>query len=370
MSTKELEAFMGRALTLARRGLGRVSPNPLVGAVIVSDGAVVGEGAHRELGGAHAEQHALDRAGDRSRGATLFVNLEPCSHFGRTPPCTESVIHAGIARVVCAIEDPDPRVRGAGIEQLRAAGLEVEVGVLRDRAEQLNEAYLKHRRSGHPFVVLKLGQSLDGRIATASGQSRWITGEHSRRHAHDWRSRVDAIAVGASTVVSDNPQLDVRHFSRKGRRRDPRPVVIDGSLRVSPEARLFARRGAVVATLDSAPRERELEFTNLGAEVWRFAARDGRIDLRDFSLRAGAQGMTSLIIEGGGTLAAAALKDGIVDRVMIYMAPLIIGDGVAAVGQLDTAELGAAIRLERVSTRRLGDDLLYTADVRYPCSRD
>ena len=370
MTTKESEIHMGRALRLARRGLGRVSPNPLVGAVVVQDGAVVGEGAHLRLGEAHAEHHALVQAGEKSRGATLFVSLEPCSHHGRTPPCTDAVIRAGIGRVVCAMEDPDPRVSGGGIRQLRDAGLEVEVGVLRQRAEQLNEAYSKHRRSGHPFVILKLAQSLDGRIATSSGQSRWITGEPSRRHVHDWRSRVDAIAVGASTVVSDNPQLDVRHLPRGARRRDPRPIVVDGQLRAPPVARVFAREGAIVAALDSASPERERMFADAGVEVWRFGERNGRIDLRDLTLKAGKGGMTSLIIEGGGRLAAAALKDGIVDRVMIYVAPRLIGEGVNAIGQLDTVELDKAIRLDQISTRRLGDDLLYTADVRYPCSRD
>ncbi|MFH1572012.1 MAG: bifunctional diaminohydroxyphosphoribosylaminopyrimidine deaminase/5-amino-6-(5-phosphoribosylamino)uracil reductase RibD, partial [Gemmatimonadota bacterium] len=225
-------AHMRRALRLAERGRGQVSPNPLVGAVVTRGSAVVGEGAHRHFGQAHAETEALARAGSAARGATLYVTLEPCAHHGHTPPCADAVVAAGVARVVCALQDPDPRVAGRGLERLRAAGIAVEVGLCQAAAEEQNAAFLKHRHTGRPLVLLKLGQSLDGRIATRTGASRWITGEAARRHAHRWRSWVDAVAVGAGTVLADDPRLNVRLV----RGRDPRPLVVDGRLRVSPEA--------------------------------------------------------------------------------------------------------------------------------------
>ena len=360
---------MRRALRLARRGLGRVSPNPLVGAVVVSDDRVVGEGAHLQLGGPHAEVHALAAAGLASQMATMFVTLEPCPHQGRTPPCTDAVIEAGIRRVVCAMKDPDPEVSGGGISTLREAGLLVDVGLLRDSAERLNAPYLKHRRTGRPLVILKLGQSLDGRIATRGGQSRWITGEKARRHVHQWRRRVDAVFVGASTVEVDDPQLTVR-LGSGSRHPGPRPVVVDGRLRLTPQARVFQHSGAILATSESSPPQRRGDFLDAGVEVWTFPDEDGRLDLRSVMDEAGRRGMTSVLVEGGGRLAASALKDQVVDRVMIYLAPRIIGEGIPAIGELDTRELADAVTLEQVRTRRLGDDLLYTADVRYACSQD
>ena len=346
-----------------------MSPNPLVGVVVVNDDGVVGEGAHLQLGGPHAEVHALAEAGLASQLATMFVTLEPCPHHGHTPPCTDAVIEAGIRRVVCAMEDPDPKVSGSGISSLRKAGLQVDVGLLRESAERLNAPYLKHRRTGRPLVILKLGQSLDGRIATRGGQSRWITGDKARRHVHQWRRRVDAVFVGASTVVLDDPQLTVR-LGPGSRGPDPRPVVVDGRLRVDPQARVFQHPRAILATSESSSPRRRREFLEAGVEVWTFPDDDGRLDLRGIMDEAGRRGMTSVLVEGGGQLAASALKDQVVDRVMIYLAPLIIGEGIPAIGELDTGELADAVALEQIRTRRLGADLLYTADVRYACSRD
>ena len=361
-------ARMQRALRLAARGRGRVSPNPLVGAVLVdSAGGIAGEGYHHEVGGPHAEVHALRAAGDAARGGTLYCTLEPCAMHGRTPPCTDAVIAAGVRRVVCAIEDPDARVRGRGVELLRAAGIEVDVGLCAAAAEEQNAAYLHHRRTGRPLVVLKLGQTLDGRIATADGASRWITSEAARRHAHRWRSWVDAICVGAGTVLADDPQLTVRHV----RGRDPRPLVVDGRLRCDPAARIFAGREPILATAASTPETARAAFAAAGAEVWALADADGVIDLQQLWLRAGEAGITSLILEGGRSLAAAALRARAVDRVMLYVAGRLLGaEGLAGIGDLGIESLDQTPFVRQMRTRRLGDDLLITGKVVDSCSRD
>jgi diaminohydroxyphosphoribosylaminopyrimidine deaminase/5-amino-6-(5-phosphoribosylamino)uracil reductase len=359
-------AHMRRALRLALKGRGKVSPNPLVGAVVARGGRVVGEGAHLQDGGPHAEVRAFAQAGSRSRGATLYVTLEPCAHQGRTPPCTEAVLRSGVRRVVCALEDPDPRVQGRGIARLREAGLQVEVGLGREEAERQNAAYLKHRRTGRPLVVLKLAQSLDGRIATAEGDSRWISGEEARALVHRWRSWADAVMVGAGTVLADDPRLD----ARLARGRSPRPVVVDGRLRVPLQAQVFQRPGAVLVTAQSAPAKQRRAFAAQGVEVWAFPARRGQLDLEQVLERAGGEGMTSILLEGGGQLAAAALRAGVVDQVRVFAAPLLIGEGIPAIGELGVRRLAQALRLEEVSLRRLGPDFLYTAEVRYPCSPD
>ena len=359
---------LGRALTLAARGRGRVSPNPLVGAVVVDrSGAVAGEGWHRRAGGPHAEVEALGAAGGRARGGTLFCNLEPCSFHGRTPPCAEAVIAAGVRRVVCALQDPDPRVDGRGFQRLREAGVEVEVGARAAEAEEQNAAYLHHRRTGRPLVVLKLGQSLDGRIAAASGASRWITGEPARRDAHRWRSWVDAVAVGAGTVLTDDPALTVRHV----RGRDPRPLVVDGRLRCRPSARVFAGREPILATAASSSAPARRRYAERGVEVWPLPDEGAVFEMGDLWERAGEAGLTSVLLEGGSGLAAAALRARSVDRVMIYIAPRLLGgDALAGVGELGLQSPEETPILKQVRTRRLGEDLLYTGKVVYPCSPD
>ena len=357
---------MRRALRLAARGRGRVSPNPLVGAVIAKSQRVLGEGAHRQLGGAHAEAEAIASAGAGCRGATLYVTLEPCAHHGRTPPCADAVIAAGIHRVVCPLADPDARVAGAGFDKLRDAGVGVEVGILTAEAERLNAAYLAHRRRGRPWVILKLGQSLDGRIATRTGASRWITGEASRRHAHRWRSWVDGILVGAGTVSADDPELTVRLV--KGR--DPRPIVVDGNLRVDPGAAVFRRGTAILVTAESSQRSRRRLFEEAGTDVLVLPDVAGRIDLGALLSHLGSLNMTSVLLEGGRDLVAAALRARLVDEVMFYVAPRLIGDGISAIGDLGISELEETLDLADVQTRRLGNDLLITGRVDYPCSRD
>ena len=363
----EDEIYMRRALRQAEGGRGRVSPNPLAGAVVVHAGRILGEGAHLQVGGPHAEVNALDQAGGRARGATLYCTLEPCSFHGRTPPCSQALIRAGIKRLVCAMQDPDPRVNGAGLRHLRDAGMAVEVGLLEAHARRQNAAYVKHRTTGMPLVILKLAQTLDGRIATRGGDSRWITGVKARVHAHRRRSWVDAVMVGAGTVAADDPQLNVRHV--KGR--DPRPMVVDGRLRLAPGARVFQHQGAVLITSSSSSPARRRTFADRGIEVWAFDAEDQVcIDLHLPLAKAAAQGVTSVMIEGGAQLAAAALRDRVVDQVMVYVAPRILGRGIGAVSNLGILKVKDTIQLEEVKTRRLGSDLLYTARVRYACSQD
>lgn len=360
------QAHMRRALRLARKGLGRVSPNPLVGAVVAHGESIVGEGAHLRVGEEHAEIHALQAAGSAARGAVLYVTLEPCCFEGRTPACTLAVIEAGVARVECAMLDPDARVSGRGVEQLQNAGIPVSVGLFQAEAERQNAAYIKHRRHGRPLLTLKLAQSLDGCIASRSGDSRWITGKPARRHVHRTRSQVDAVMVGANTVIADDPRLDVRHV----RGPQPRPIVVDGRLRAPAEARVFGRPGAIVVTTEDSDTEQQTRLAARGVEIWTFAGIDGRVDMDRVMQRAAESGMTSILLEGGGTLAAAALAARAVDRLQVYIAPMLLGGGTRSIGDLRAACIADAVRLQDIAVRRLGVDRLFTATVAYACSRE
>lgn len=359
-------SYMRRALQLAQRARDRATPNPTVGAVIVRDGRIVGEGVTSPVGGPHAEINAFAAAGDNARGAELYVTLEPCSFYGRTPPCCQAVVAAGIRKVYCALQDPDPRVDGKGFAHLRQRGIAVESGLLKTQAEKLHAAYITHRTKQRPLIILKLAQTLDGRIAARGGDARWISGEESRRHAHRWRARVDAVAVGANTLIADDPLLNVRHV--KGR--DPRPIAIDSRLRAEAKSQLFSRPGAILATGRNAPTDKLRSVEAKGAEVWTCTEKEGHVDLRDFAKRAAGANITSLIVEGGGELAAAFLRERLVDQVHIYIAPRILGTGIAAIADLHSESIKDSLQLNEIHTRRLGADLLYTAEVEYPCLQD
>lgn len=357
--------FMARAVELARRGLGRTSPNPPVGAVVVRDGRIVGEGWHRRAGGPHAEVVALRHAGAAARGATLYVTLEPCSHFGRTPPCATAVIAARLRRVVVAVGDPNPRVRGRGLRALRAAGVRVDVGVLATEAGAVS-AWFRHavvRR--RPYVILKLAASLDGRIATATGDARWVSGAPARRWVHELRNRVDAVMVGAGTVLADDPALTCR--LRGGR--DPLRVIVDGRLRVSADARVFRQRSTaptVVATTEAASSARRRAIARTGAEILVLPGRAGRLRIPALLAALAARGVVSVLLEGGGDVAASALRDRAVDRILVVSAPLLIGgDGRPMLGGLGVRRLARAPRLRDVRITRLGDDVLWDAAVQY-----
>jgi len=365
---------MKRALRLAARGAGRTSPNPMVGAVIVSGGRLVGEGYHKQVGGPHAEVWALRAAGEAARGATMYVTLEPCCHQGRTPPCTDAIVAAGIGKVVAAVLDPNPKGNGRGVQLLRDAGIEVEVGLLEQEARELNAAYLKHTTTGLPLVSLKAAMSLDGKIATRTGESKWITGERARRFAHKLRARHDAVMVGIGTVLSDDPKLTVRSV----RGRSPVRLVVDSAARTPPTAALLTagERPPVIAVTEKAPDERVDALRRAGAEVWVLPAEPhppspsppaerGRVDLAALLRRLGEEQVQSVLVEGGGTLASAALAAGLVDRVYFFIAPLIIGGAEAptAVGGEGVARLSEAWRIRNMRVRRIGEDLLITGDV-------
>ncbi|MGH7356621.1 MAG: bifunctional diaminohydroxyphosphoribosylaminopyrimidine deaminase/5-amino-6-(5-phosphoribosylamino)uracil reductase RibD [Candidatus Rokuibacteriota bacterium] len=358
-------AWMERALELAARGRGLTSPNPMVGAVVVWDGAVVGEGWHARAGAPHAEIEALARAGSRARGATLYVNLEPCVHHGRTPPCAPALIDAGLTRVVAALEDPDPRVAGRGLAVLRGAGIPVETGLLAAEAARLNRVFLTAMREGRPHVTLKAAASLDGRIADLHGVSRWITGDPARAHAHRLRADSDAIVVGVTTALRDDPALTVRLAEPWPR--EPWRVVLDTHARLPVDARLI-RSGsparALVAVTETAPLARVAALEATGAAVLRVASRQGRVDVQALLAELFARDVRSVLVEGGGEVHASFVAAAAIDRVALFLAPLLLG-GRSAPGLLGGAgrELKAAVRLEGLEVRRLGEDLLVEGDV-------
>jgi len=356
------ERYMREALDLARLGAGTASPNPLVGAVVVSGSRVVGRGYHAQPGLPHAEVLALDEAGAAAGGATLYVTLEPCAHWGRTPPCTDAIIRAGIRRVVAAMEDPDRQVRGRGLRRLAEAGIETSLGTAEDAASRLNEAYVKHRTTGLPFVTAKWAMSVDGRIATRSGDSRWISGTASRSVAHALRAASDAILVGIGTVLRDDPQLTVRDLpgDRRGGRQ-PARIVVDSRLRIPLGARVLARDGAgvIVATTRHAHPDGRRSLEALGVEVVVADGPDGRVDLRALCEVLGRRGVTSLLVEGGGAVHSACIDAGLVDKVVVFVAPLILGGPAPGpVGGAGVEKLVEAWRLTQTTMRQVEQDIV------------
>ncbi len=356
--------MMRLCLRLARRGAGRTSPNPMVGAAVARGGRVLATGWHRRAGAPHAEITALAALAGRARGATLYVNLEPCAHQGRTPPCVDAIVAAGIARVVVGMIDPNPRVRGRGIRKLRARGVRVDVGVLREECRALNEAFVCAMTRGRPLVTLKSAITLDGRIATRTGDARWITSLPARREAHRLRAMHDAILVGAKTVLHDDPSLDVRHV----RGRQPVRVVLDGRLRIPPDARLLRDGGAPVwiATTASCNRKRAARLAASGAEVLRLPGRGGRVAIAALLRALRARGILSLLVEGGGETHASFVEARLVDRVVAFVAPILLGgrDAVPMVGGLGPARISDALRLSPAIVRHVGVDFIVDARLR------
>ncbi|HAZ27338.1 TPA: bifunctional diaminohydroxyphosphoribosylaminopyrimidine deaminase/5-amino-6-(5-phosphoribosylamino)uracil reductase RibD [Candidatus Acetothermia bacterium] len=354
------EAFMRRALELARLGAGWTRPNPLVGAVVVRDGQVIAEGHHAVCGGPHAEAVALLEAGDRARGAELYLNIEPCVEFPgkRTPPCTNAILRAGIQRVIVATLDPNPHVSGRGVARLREAGLEVVEGVLAAEARRLNEVFFHWIRERTPFVVLKLAMSLDGKIATSTGRSRWITGPESRRLVHALRARYGAVLVGVGTVLADDPELTVRDVEGP----PPLRVVLDSQGRMPPEARVLSPGArTLVATTGRMPAGREGELCARGADVWRLPSQNDQVDLRELLRRLGEE-TDSLLVEGGSEVAWAFLSPGLVHKLAFFYAPLILGgrEAIPAVGGEGVADPAEAIRVRDVTIEHVGADHLIT----------
>lgn len=355
---------MRRALALAARALGRTSPNPAVGAVVVRNGRIVGEGYHRRAGEPHAEVMALRNAGPRARGGTLYVTLEPCCHLEkRTPPCTDAIIASGVTRVVAAVRDPNPRVLGRGIRRLRARGIQASVGVLKHAAARLNEGYFRWITTGRPLVILKIASTLDGKIATATGESRWITGAPARAYTHRLRNRVDAVMVGLGTVLADDPELTVRGMAGK---RNPHRVIVDERLGAPLTARaLQPRTGsmAIVATTSRAPASRRRRLEQRGVRVLTAKSRNGLVDLPDLMRRLGALNVTSVLIEGGAELNASAVRSSVVDKVIVMLAPMLLGgrDAIGAIGGRSPVRLHDALALRGAVVKRLGDDIIVEA---------
>jgi diaminohydroxyphosphoribosylaminopyrimidine deaminase/5-amino-6-(5-phosphoribosylamino)uracil reductase len=358
---------MDAALTLARRGLGNVWPNPAVGCILARDGRIVGRGWTQPGGRPHAETEAIARAGAAARGGTAYVTLEPCCHWGRTPPCAEALIAAGIARVAAAVEDPDPRVAGSGLARLRNAGIAVESGLCAEEAADVNAGFFQRVRTGRPLVTLKLATSLDGRIATASGESRWITGPAARERTHLLRATHDAILVGTATVLADDPQLTCRLSGLE--HRSPVRVALDRDLVIPLDARVVAETRQVptwlITAAGSDPRRREtllragVEIIDAGLDA------AGRIDLADALRLLGERGLTRLLVEGGGRLAAALLRVRLVDRLVWLHAPLLLGgNGVPAIDALWLSALTEAPRFDLLSSETVGVDLLSTYRLR------
>lgn len=351
--------FMRRALRLAARGAGCVSPNPLVGAVLVKDGEIVAEGWHHAVGGDHAEVDALRKAGDEARGADLYVNLEPCCHFGRTPPCTRAVIAAGVRRVVVAHIDPNPLVAGQGVAALRAAGVEVEVGVLEDEARRLNAAFLTWISTGRPYVTLKMAMTLDGHTADRDGYSRWVSSEASRREVHCMRARADAVLIGAGTARRDDPLLlpVLVRPRRKGLR-----VVVDEAASLSPASRLASstdRSPVLVVSTDAADEAGVAALRACGVEVTRLPAVDGGVDPEALMAELGRRHVGCVLVEGGPTLAASLLRRGLVDRIVLFVAPRVLGDPAALplVGDLGLRGLPEALAFTVTGVCRIGPDV-------------
>lgn len=353
--------YMKMALALAEKGRGRVSPNPLVGAVVVRDGRVVGQGYHQVVGGPHAEVNAIDDAGEAARNATLFVTLEPCNHFGRTPPCTRKILDAGLQRIVVAIQDPNPDVAGGGNAFLASRGLDVVCGIEAAAARRQNEYFIKYVRTQRPFVVLKMASTLDGRIATSSGDARWVTGPTARAHVHRLRHATDAILVGIGTVEADDPQLTTRLDDGKGV--DPVRIILDTGLRMPETARMLNQSSDAPTWVVCGPQAPQADKQRLqarGAQVMQTALKHGRIDLPALMERLGRQGVTSLLIEGGARVAGEALRSGIVDKVVFFYAPKIYGgdDGIPICRGNGPDLMSAVTVVEDIEMCRMGDDIM------------
>ena len=355
--------YMQRALASARQALGNTSPNPAVGAVIVKDGVIVGEGQTQPAGSWHAEVVALRQAREAARGATMYVSLEPCCHYGRTPPCTEAIITAGVAEVHLAAIDPNPLVSGRGKAALEAAGIKTHVGEYEEAALELNEAYCKFITSRLPFVTAKFAMSLDGKIATKTGDSQWITGEEARRYAHSLRRVSDAIMVGVNTIIADDPQLTARYDTDDDvlSPRQPLRIIVDSRGRTPPFARIFRVPGkTLIATAASIEPAKERELREAGAELLSLPAKRGQVDLLELLRTLGSREISSVLVEGGGTLLGSFFDQGLVDKVYAFVAPVIIGGkrAITAVEGRGVSKMAEALRLRRWGVERLGDDIM------------
>lgn len=351
------EQYMKKALLLAREAEGSTSPNPMVGAVIVKNSKVIGMGYHKKAGEPHAEINAINSATESVEGATIYVNLEPCSHYGKTPPCADKIIEKKLGRVVVGMLDPNPKVAGSGVEKLRLAGIPVLTGVLEEESMKLNEVFIKFISTGKPFVHMKAAMSADGKIATVAGKSRWISCEESRKETHGLRGRYSGIMVGVQTVIADDPELTCRN----NQGRNPLRIIVDSTLRIPLQARVLMQQDAaptLIATTGRADKKKLKKLTEMGIQILVIPEKKNRVDLELLMKELGKREVDSILLEGGASLNYAALEAGIVDKVSIYIAPIIIG-GFAApspVGGEGVADLDLVYRLRDINMKSIGSD--------------
>jgi len=345
--------YMELALKLAEKGRGCVSPNPLVGCIIVKRGKIVGKGYHKKYGEEHAEINAIKSAGKKANNATMYVNLEPCSHWGKTPPCTESVVQAGIREVIVAMEDPNPIVDG--FKELKFRGLKTKIGILKNQAQKLNEVYIKYMKKKMPFVILKLATSLDGKIATQTGDSKYITSKEARSYVHQIRNDVDAVMVGINTVIRDDPLLDSRLVKGK----NPIKIIVDSSLKIPEKAKVLKDPGKVIiATTSKASKSKIDKLHQKGATILTLKPKKGLVDLKELMKELAKSDIASVMIEGGAELSGSAIKEGVVDKIMMFTAPKIIGNGFSPIKNLNIKKVNKALNLKNVSAKSIGKDFL------------
>ncbi|MFC2001167.1 bifunctional diaminohydroxyphosphoribosylaminopyrimidine deaminase/5-amino-6-(5-phosphoribosylamino)uracil reductase RibD [Chloroflexota bacterium] len=357
------EEYMKQAWRLARRGLGKTSPNPMVGAVIVKETQIIGQGYHHYSGGKHAEINAIQDARESLDGATLYVTLEPCCHYGKTPPCVDTLIQSHISRVIIGILDPNPLVNGKSVAMLRQQGIETKVGVLEEECRSLNEAYFKHITTGVPLVTIKFAQTLDGRIATATGSSQWISSAESRRLAHKMRASNDAVMVGIGTILTDDPHLTVRLV--KGR--NPARIILDSRLRIPLDSKVVRSQEAaavIIATTTRADVDKLSRLREMGIEVLVTEEDEaGEVDLRHLLKTLGQRGISSVLVEGGAEVITSLLRQNLADKLVAIVAPKIMGKGIEAVGELNIPDVSRALRLSFKKIYRRGEDLIIEANL-------
>ncbi|MBA4393541.1 MAG: bifunctional diaminohydroxyphosphoribosylaminopyrimidine deaminase/5-amino-6-(5-phosphoribosylamino)uracil reductase RibD [Desulfobacca sp.] len=361
MSKTDIQ-YVKQTLLLARKGLGRTSPNPMVGAVVVRKGVVVGQGFHQKAGGPHAERIALDQAGEKARGATLYLNLEPCNHFGRTPPCAQFILEKGIKKVVFGMTDPNPTVQGRGAEWLRTHGIEVVQGVLEQDCRRLNEVFIKWITTGLPFVILKAAASLDGRIATRTGDSKWISNDRSRRLVHQMRNQVDGVLVGIGTIVKDDPSLTVR--LPKGKIKDPLRIIIDPCLRISKKAQILDDpKKTLIVSGHLVPIHRKKALESMGVEILSLPEQEGRVSIQALLAALGRRGITSLLVEGGAGIFGSFLMERQVDKLVLFFAPCLIGGQKAKgmIGGSGVTTVAEALRFKEMKVKPWAGDILVEA---------
>lgn len=357
---KSDQHYMNLALELAASAKGKTNPNPLVGAVLVKDGVIVGSGLHRKAGEPHAEVHAFRMAGEHAKGATLYVTLEPCSHYGKTPPCAKLVKESGVKRVVVATTDPNPEVAGRGINLIREAGIEVEVGLLEEQALRLNERFIHNMLTERPYIISKFAMTLDGKIATSTGHSQWITGEEARADVHELRNEVDAILVGVGTVLKDDPALTTRLKDREGK--NPIRIILDRTLRTPKEAQILntsVARTIIVTAKEN--KEQAAGYTNV--EFLYSPLKEDKIDLHETLKELYKMGITDILVEGGGMINASFLRDSLIDKYLVYVAPKVLGgkNSITPYTGDDVETIDAAMHLTFENVEKIGEDLLITA---------